>query len=109
MSNSNKDRRDLDALEFTVSTVWREARVSCPHPDILLAWRDGALEAAAGEFVEFHLKESQCPYCNAVLEDIEHAGRDAEESAQARGLADRVFRSTVHALRHRDDERSRDR
>ena len=25
-------------LVFTVATVWRQARISCPHPDLLQSW-----------------------------------------------------------------------
>ena len=32
MADAPKDRDDL--LTFTVSTVWREERVSCPHPKV---------------------------------------------------------------------------
>ena len=28
---------DDEALAFTVATVWREERVSCPHPDLVHA------------------------------------------------------------------------
>lgn len=87
-----------DALEFTVSTVWREERVSCPHPDILTAYQSGALEEAAGEFVRFHLEESACPFCNAICEDLDMTEEDAA-SAGLPGMRDRLMRSTVAALR----------
>ena len=37
---------------FTVASVWREERVSCPHPDILQAYDAGALPGGAAEFLE---------------------------------------------------------
>lgn len=87
-----------DLLAFTVSTVWRDERVSCPHPDILRAFEAGSLEQGAMEFIEFHLQECQCPYCSAVLEDLRLS--DAEASRQQlAGLRDRLFRSTAAALR----------
>ena len=46
-----------EALFFTVATVWREERVSCPHQDILRAYGTGALEPGAMDFVRFHLQE----------------------------------------------------
>ena len=38
---------DDEILAFTVASVWREERVSCPHPDILQAFESGALEPGA--------------------------------------------------------------
>ena len=94
MSRPDED----EALAFTVATVWREQRVSCPHPDILQGYESGALEPGAMEFLAFHLGESQCPYCNSVLEDLRAQQRDADESRMT-DLKDRLMRSTVNALR----------
>ena len=97
-----RDRFDEDGLEFTVATTWREERVSCPHPDILRAWASGALAAEPAEFIEFHLRESGCPYCNAILEDQ----RELEDASQARtlaGMQERLLRSTISALRSPPD------
>ena len=85
-------------LEFTVAAVWREARVSCPHPDILKAYDSQSLPPGAMEFLDFHLNVSECPYCNSVLMDIRARQQDAEE-AKMSDLKDRLMRSTVSALR----------
>jgi len=94
-----RDHQDEEArLLFTVASVWREERVSCPHPDVLRAWVGGSLGEAPAEFVAFHVRESQCPYCNAVLDEM----RDGDESAQRvrlDGLRERLHRSTIAALR----------
>ena len=87
-----------DLLAFTVATVWREERVSCPHPDILQAYETGALSPGALEFLTFHLQESECPYCNSVLEDLRSRQHDAED-ARMSDLKDRLMRSTVSELR----------
>ncbi|MCR9244060.1 MAG: hypothetical protein NXI31_03450 [bacterium] len=103
----SQDERDLPAdpdaaidphLTFTVATVWREERISCPHPDVLQSYRQGGLDGGAAEFVKFHLEESQCPYCNAVMADLEARDSDAK-SAELEDLRDRLLRSTVTALR----------
>ena len=85
-------------LAFTVASVWREERVSCPHPDILRAFLSSALSEEAGAFVEFHLRESQCPYCSAVLEDMRAVEEDAGKE-QLEDLRDRLMRSTVAELK----------
>ena len=85
-------------LAFTVSTVWREERISCPHPDLLHSWFTGGLDAGAAEFVKFHLDESQCPYCNAVVEDLRAKDEDAQNQP-FEDLRDRLLRSTAAELR----------
>ena len=91
---------DDEALVFTVATVWREERVSCPHPDLLQAFETGSLEGGAQEFLAFHLNESQCPYCNAILQDLRSRQQDADE-ARMSDLKDRLMRSTVSELRRK--------
>jgi hypothetical protein len=87
-----------ESLFFTVATVWREERVSCPHQDILRAYGTGALETGAMDFVRFHLQESQCPYCSAVVEDQQFSDGEAAKTGLD-DLRDRLLRSTVAALR----------
>ncbi|MEM7198690.1 MAG: hypothetical protein AAF628_00375 [Planctomycetota bacterium] len=91
------DDPDAD-LAFTVSTVWRDERVSCPHPDLLRGYLTQSLPAGAIDFVRFHLQESQCPYCNAVVEDLQTDDREAQ-GRRLDSLRDRLMRSTRAALR----------
>ena len=90
---------DVDPkLAFTVATVWREERISCPHPHILQSFLQGGMPGGAGEFVAFHLEESKCPYCNAIVEDLQ--ARDGQaKTAVPEDLRDRLLRSTVAELR----------
>jgi hypothetical protein len=94
----NADDQVDPKLAFTVATVWRDGRISCPHPHLLQSWLQEGLTGGAAEFVTFHLRESQCPYCNAIVEDL----RAREENAKVpalEDLRDRLLRSTVTALR----------
>lgn len=89
----------IDAgLAFTVSTVWREERISCPHPHILQSWLQGGMTGGAAEFVAFHLQESKCPWCNAVVEDLQVCEGRARADVPP-DLRDRLLRSTVAELR----------
>lgn len=90
--------RDDEKLAFTIASVWRDERVSCPHPDILRAWHGGSLVPAAAEFVAFHLTESQCPYCNAVVAELRAQDEDAQR-APLEDMRSRLLRSTVTFLR----------
>jgi len=93
------DDADIDPnLALTVAAVWRQERLSCPHPHLLNSWLQGGLTGGAAEFVQFHLRDSQCPYCNAVVEELR--ARDAEAGSPALdGLRDRLLRSTAVELR----------
>lgn len=92
---------DLDPeLLFTVASVWREARISCPHPDWLQSFLQDGLDEGAMEFVRFHLGDSACPYCNAVVADL-RARDDAAKETPLVDLRDRLLRSTATALRAR--------
>ncbi|MEO6596446.1 MAG: hypothetical protein ABIP94_16975 [Planctomycetota bacterium] len=85
-------------LAFTVATVWRDERISCPHPDLLQSWLQGGLSGGAADFVQFHLHDSQCPYCNAVVEDL-RVRDDLARTPVLEDMRDRLLRSTAAALR----------
>jgi hypothetical protein len=85
-------------LAFTVATVWRDERISCPHPHLLQSWLQGSLTGGARDFLAFHLQDSKCPYCNAVVDDL-RARDTAAKSPALEDLRDRLLRSTVAALR----------
>jgi hypothetical protein len=80
------DADDDPTLAATVAAVWRQARVSCPHPDLLSSWLQGGVDGAAARFLAFHLGESDCPACNAGRPEVDAAGV-------------RALRSTLTALR----------
>lgn len=88
----------IDPVDLDVGRVWREERVSCPHADILRAFQAGSLGEGAMQYVRFHLETSQCPFCNAALDEL----RASEQAAAAEvftDLRDRLLRSTKAALR----------
>lgn len=89
---------ELDAkLSFTVASVWRSERVSCPHPHVLQGFLQGSLDGGAQDFVEFHLQDSECPYCNATLEDLKARDEDAKQPVME-DMKVRLLRSTVAEL-----------
>jgi hypothetical protein len=85
-------------LAFTVASVWRDERISCPHPHLLQSWLQGGLTGGAQEFLDFHMHDSKCPYCNAVADDL-RARESRAQSPVLEDLRDRLLRSTVAALR----------
>ncbi|MCC6783482.1 MAG: hypothetical protein IT457_11635 [Planctomycetes bacterium] len=87
-----------EELEFTVASVWREERVSCPHVDLLKAWLGGSLTGGAAEFVAFHVEESRCPWCAASIDALRAQDEDASRR-RLEDVRDRLLRSTISALR----------
>lgn len=93
------EQTELDAkLAFTVASVWRSERISCPHPHVLQGWLQGSLEGGAKDFVDFHLKDSECPYCNATVDDLKARDDEAKLPVMA-DMKDRLLRSTVAELK----------
>lgn len=89
-----------EQLVLTVGMVWRESRVSCPHRDILRAYRDGALEEGPAGYLRWHIDRAQCPFCQAQLDDF--AREDSEAvGEQLDGLRDRLLSSTMSILREK--------
>lgn len=105
MSERDPVTPEEERLLFTVASVWREERVSCPHPDLLRAYLGGSLDGAAAEYLGFHLGESQCPYCNALVDEMRAADEQAERE-RLDGLRDKLRRSTVAALRHQSGDKA---
>lgn len=86
-------------IVLDVARIWREERVSCPHPDLLASWLTGGVVGGAADFIVFHLNESACPYCNAVVEELKAAEAEDHEGQQMESMRSRLLRSTAAALR----------
>lgn len=92
------EQNELDAkLSFTVASVWRAERISCPHPHVLQSFLQGSLDGGARDFVEFHLQDSECPYCNATVDDLKARDDEAKQPVLT-DMKDRLLRSTVAEL-----------
>lgn len=89
---------DRDALDLDVGRVWRLERVSCPHVDVLRAYHTRSLPDGAMDYMRFHLETSQCPYCNAALDELRAGERSVEQQALT-DVRERLLRSTKAALR----------
>ena len=81
-------RTDLD-----VATIWKDGRISCPARHWLARHVAGTLEEGPRSFVDFHLGEMECPWCQANRDDLELS----EETLDP--LLDRVRASTARYLR----------
>jgi len=98
---SHDEENEIDPkLAFTVASVWRSERISCPHPHVLQSYLTGGMEGGAKDFVEFHLNDSGCPYCNATIDDLK-ARDDLAKQPVLADMKDRLLRSTVAELKAR--------
>jgi hypothetical protein len=59
-----------DRGEHTVGAIWRRERISCPTRDQLGSYLLEAGDPDLLEYIQFHLEEIGCPYCQANLDDL---------------------------------------
>ncbi len=100
---TDQDRDRVEVYAMTVGEVWREARVSCPHRDLLRAWREGGIKGGAAEYLDFHVSQAKCPYCQANLDDFDRDDA-AATSQDLEGLRDRLLSSTMSILREKQKD-----
>jgi len=81
-----------------IAAIWREARVSCPGRHWLARRVAGTLEGGPADFVEFHLNEMKCEWCQANYDDL------ASQEANLEPLLERVRASTAGYLRSKTVE-----
>lgn len=93
-------KKDLEALEISISLVWEEERISCPHRDVLRAYAGGSLPKPAAEYIRFHVNDVGCGYCLANLEDLETIDA-SDQGRYLRSVRDRVMSSTRAFLEKR--------
>jgi hypothetical protein len=85
----------LDEFDLTVSTLWREERLSCPHRDLVQCFVDGELPAAQMDYVRFHVEEIGCASCRSLAAELgAPVPVAAEDSASERAIRERLLRST---------------
>lgn len=84
-------------LDFSVPETWRSLRVSCPARHWLARSVVGSLAEGPRTFLEFHVNEMACPWCQANLEDL----RRREEDRELEPLLERMGASTLQYLRSR--------
>jgi RNA polymerase sigma factor (sigma-70 family) len=84
-------------LDFDVSEIWRQQRVSCPARHWIARQVTGNLDEGPRKFLEFHLNEMECPWCQANLEDLSRV----QQKASLEPMIERVHASTLQYLRSR--------
>lgn len=83
-------------LNFGVKDAWQLGRVSCPARYWLARALGKNLQPGPKSFLDFHLDEMKCQWCQANLDDLKRA-----EEQDLEPLLQRMQQSTVQYLRSR--------
>ena len=82
----------------TIGAIWRRGRLSCPSRSELGQFILGTLAPDAHQYIEFHLNEIGCRYCQANLADLQTATQTDEPAKRRR----RYFQTSAGYLRQGD-------
>ncbi len=80
----------------TIGAIWRRSRLSCPGRSELGQYLLGTLESDAANYIQFHLDEVGCRYCQANFADLESASKPDEAPSNRRK---RYFQTSVGHLK----------
>ncbi|HEY2838001.1 MAG TPA: hypothetical protein VGJ26_02550 [Pirellulales bacterium] len=89
-----------DAGVHSVGEIWRRQRLSCPTREQLGSYLLGALEAQQAAYIEFHLRQIACRYCQANLDDLRRQQEENAETVQTRRT--KYFQSTAGHLHQKN-------
>lgn len=75
-----------DAGVHSLGAIWRRQRLSCPSREQLGSFLLGVLDPDHANYLQFHLDEVGCRYCNASVEDLrqQHAVASKKDSETRR-------------------------
>jgi RNA polymerase sigma factor (sigma-70 family) len=83
-----------DAGDSILTRVWEELRPTCPKRSTLGRMLLGTLDASWRQYVEFHVNQLGCRFCQANLEDLRR-----ESASTPSQMRERIFQSTVGFLK----------
>jgi hypothetical protein len=110
LRDSEALRRTLRALieqrdrgEHSLGAIWRRQRLTCPSREQLGSYLLQALDPEFQKYLEFHLREIGCPFCQANLTDLQSLRQEPE--TQKRQRRQRIFESSAGFLQSGQDTR----
>lgn len=68
----------------TIGAIWRRGRLSCPSRSELGQFILGTLDDDHRDYIQFHLDEIGCRYCQANLDDLKLANQASQPATQRR-------------------------
>lgn len=88
--------QERDRGEHSLGAVWRRERLTCPTREQLGSYLLQVLDAGEQDYLDFHLRVIECPYCVANLADLQ--ARQQEPAPQAQERRRRFFQSSAGYL-----------
>ena len=88
--------QERDRGEHSLGAVWRRERLTCPTREQLGSYLLQVLEDGQQDYIAFHLRVIECPYCVANLGDMQ--ALQQEPPPQARERRRRFFQSSAGYL-----------
>jgi hypothetical protein len=88
---------ERDSGVHSVGEIWRRHRLSCPSRERLVAFHQQEVDSAEATYIQFHLGEIGCIYCQANLADISTTAEDQRKQATPR--RQRLFEKSAPRLR----------
>lgn len=93
MIKSLQEKLPSDApapTDSVLTEVWEEFRFTCPKRSTIGRFLLGTLEGEWGEYVQFHLHELGCRFCQANVADLQKA-----DEAQQTVTRQKIYESTI--------------
>jgi len=90
-------RGQQDAGMHSIAAIWRRYRVSCPSREELGQRLLDVLDDAAADYVDYHIDQIGCRFCQANLDDLRRQQAEASEPAQQRKR--KYFQTSVGHLK----------
>ena len=90
-----------DAGMHSLGAIWRRRQITCPTREQLGSFLLGVLEPDHAAYLQFHLDEIGCRFCNASIKDLreQHATANTQESESRRT---KYFQSSAGYLSPKD-------
>jgi hypothetical protein len=89
--------QERDRGEHSLGAIWRRQRLSCLTREQLGSYLLQTLEPDWHDYVEFHLHQVGCAFCQANLADLQDRQKEAAPQVQRR--RQRFFESSAGLLR----------
>jgi hypothetical protein len=78
----------------SMAVIWRRSRISCPDREHLGSYMLGALDQPEVDYIQFHLNEVGCQYCQSSLSDLKNE-QVPNQIVDAKKRRNRYFESSA--------------
>ena len=88
-----------DSGSHSLGEIWRRHRLSCPTRNELGSFLLGVLPKEHAVYIQFHLEQAGCRYCQANHDDLKQQQAEATDSGRQR--RHKYFQSSAGLLRRK--------